>query len=101
MLVLADVAEVVVYSMEGTALRAPRMGEAGKTLKFHSQASPKLPSFLLYVFSLAREQELCSTAWKLCPVPHGPGLDQSIIVSVTFWRNGTHRSIGCKVGCVV
>lgn len=58
MLVLADVAKVEVHFMEGTVLRAPRMGEAGKTLKLHSQASPKLPSFLLYVSSLAQKQDL-------------------------------------------
>jgi hypothetical protein len=36
LMVLADVAKVEVQSMEGTALRAPRMGEAGKPLKLHN-----------------------------------------------------------------
>lgn len=58
MLVLADVAKVEVQSMEGTALRAPRMGEAGKPLKSHNETSPQLPSLLLSISSLAHKQDL-------------------------------------------
>lgn len=43
MLVLVDVAKVEVHSMEGTALRTPRMGEAGKPLKLFSQHLPSRP----------------------------------------------------------
>lgn len=55
--------------MEGAVLRALRMGEAGKPLKPHTQASPVLPHFLIYVSSLAHKQDLQATAQEPCPMP--------------------------------
>lgn len=82
MLVLADVAKVEVQSMEGTVLRAPRMGEAGKPLKLHNQTSPQLPSLLLYISSLAHKQDLLwATAREPCPVLHGFGLAPSCVAT--------------------
>lgn len=81
MLDFADMAKTEGCSMEGTALRVPRMGLANKPVKLHLQASPMLPSFLLYVSSLTHKQDLRALPDSPVQSSHRPGLAPSCVLS--------------------